>query len=288
MKKVRLRIVSLFIAVTMLLAMMPSTAMAADEVVKTGQVQNSTIYYELTRNDDGEDTLTLRFYEKDTEGENAGVMPDFAVKDGAEDAEAIDKYQNAPWYGSDYRLKITHVIYDKSITRTGYLTATHLYNCAQFDFLNENVEVVGGTIYYIQPVTADSVLLNRSVDAKWADNAIHYDEEENKTKFTTSYFDVEAYIEKYEALLDMNASNLSESDKTAIREACDAYEDESPAFRDAVNQTVVNGRTFGEVLEELSQAIGGEDVTLVVMDEGKSRTAPSTTSSPGMTMGRTP
>lgn len=37
MKKVRLRIVSLFIAVTMLLAMMPSTAMAADEVVKTGQ-----------------------------------------------------------------------------------------------------------------------------------------------------------------------------------------------------------------------------------------------------------
>ena len=99
---------------------------------------------------------------------------------------------------------------------------------------------------------------------------------------------MEAYIEKYEALLDMNASNLSESDKTAIREACDAYEDESPAFRDAVNQTVVNGRTFGEVLEELSQAIGGEDVTLVVMDEGKSRTAPSTTSSPGMTMGRTP
>ena len=68
MKKVRLRIVSLFIAVTMLLAMMPSTAMAAGEVVKTGQVQNSTIYYELTRNDDGEDTLTLRFYEKDTEG----------------------------------------------------------------------------------------------------------------------------------------------------------------------------------------------------------------------------
>ena len=66
MKKVRLRIVSLFIAVTMLLAMMPSTAMAAGEVVKTGQVQNSTIYYELTRNDDGEDTLTLRFYEKDT------------------------------------------------------------------------------------------------------------------------------------------------------------------------------------------------------------------------------
>ena len=43
MKKVRLRIVSLFIAVTMLLAMMPSTAMAAGEVVKTGQVQNSTI-----------------------------------------------------------------------------------------------------------------------------------------------------------------------------------------------------------------------------------------------------
>ena len=124
MKKVRLRIVSLFIAVTMLLAMMPSTAMAADEVVKTGQVQNSTIYYELTRNDDGEDTLTLRFYETNTEGENAGVMPDFAVKDEPEYADAIDKYQNAPWYA--YRNQITHVIYDESITKTGYLTATHL------------------------------------------------------------------------------------------------------------------------------------------------------------------
>ena len=149
MKKVRLRIVSLFIAVTMLLAMMPSTAMAADEVVKTGQVQNSTIYYELTPNDDGADTLTLRFYETDTNG--TGAMPDFAVKDGAEDAEAIDKYQNAPWYDSDYRLKITHVIYDESITRTGYLTATHLYNCAQFDFPSPGRAISQPLIYTTAP-----------------------------------------------------------------------------------------------------------------------------------------
>ena len=59
-------------------------------------MQNSTIYYELTRNDDGEDTLTLRFYEKDTEGENAGVMPDFDATDA--ENEAINYYQNAPWY----------------------------------------------------------------------------------------------------------------------------------------------------------------------------------------------
>ena len=232
-------------------------------------MQNSTIYYELTRNDDGEDTLTLRFYETDPTRENAGVMPDFAVKDEDGQENEPDRYQNAPWYDDDYRLRITHVIYDESITKTGYLTATHLYKCARFDFLNEGVEVVGGTIFYIQPVTADSVLLNCSVDADWADNAIHYDSETDKAKFTTSYFDVEAYIEEHKALLDMDASNLNDGDRAAIQAACDEYEFKSPAFRDAVNQTVVDDRTFGEVLAELSQAIDGEDVTLVVMDKGK-------------------
>ena len=263
------RLLAIAMTLAMALSLLPVGALASGDaqIVESGSVQGSTIHYELTRNDDGADTLTLRFYETDTDREDAGVMPDFAVKDEPEYADAIDKYQNAPWYA--YRNQITHVIYDESITKTGYLTATHLYNCAQFDFLNEGVEVVGGTIYYIQPVTAVSVVLNRSVDAKWADNAIHYDSEEDKTKFTTSYFDVEAYIEKYTALLTMDASKLNNEDRAAIQAACAEYEAKSPAFRDAVNQTAVDGRTFGQVLEELSQAIGGEDVTLVVMDEGE-------------------
>ena len=265
------RLLAIAMTLAMALSLLPVGALASGDaqIVESGSVQGSTIHYELTRNDDGADTLTLRFYETDTDREDAGVMPDFAVKDEPEYADAIDKYQNAPWYDDDYRLRITHVIYDESITKTGYLTATHLYKCARFDFLNGNVEVVGGTIYYIQPVTADSVLLNCSVDADWADNAIHYDSETDKAKFTTSYFDVEAYIEKYTALLTMDASNLNDEDRAAIQAACAEYEAKSPAFRDAVNQTVVDGGTFGEVLEELSQAIGEEDVTLVVMDEGK-------------------
>ena len=160
-------------------------------VMDEGEVQNSTIHYELTRNDDGADTLTLRFYETDTDREDAGVMPDFDATDA--ENEKINYYQNAPWYAR--RNQITHVIYDESITRTGYLTAAHLYNCAQYDFLNPSVELAHNTIHINGEILAEAVKLRCSSGATGVERSIFLNEGNgaNPELVSISYLEAEAF-----------------------------------------------------------------------------------------------
>ena len=99
------------------------------EVFASGDCPGSTTtHYELSSND-GNQTFVLRFYAD--EGSN-GQMTDLIIND---EERPATHYSNAPWY--QYRDKIVKVIYAESITRTGYLTAAHFYNCTRFEFLSD-------------------------------------------------------------------------------------------------------------------------------------------------------
>ena len=119
------------------------------EVFASGNCPGSTTtHYELSSND-GNQTFVLRFYAD--EGSD-GRMTDLIIDD-ANRSEL--HYGCAPWY--QYGTKIVKVIYDESITRTGYLTAAHFYNCTRFEFLNPDVEVTDATIHYYDHIKAKAV-----------------------------------------------------------------------------------------------------------------------------------
>ena len=183
-------------------------------------------------------------------------MPDFAVKDGAEDAEAIDKYQNAPWYGSDYRLKITHVIYDKSITRTGYLTAAHLYNCAKYDFLNPSVELAANTIHINGKILADAVKLRCYSGATGVERAIFLNEGNGADPklVSTSYLEAEAFEAKYGSLL-AGATSLTKEQATELKAA---FETLHPVCKVQLSVDILPGTdvTYRDRLDDLLEAAG--------------------------------
>ena len=155
-----------------------------------GYVLNSSVQYELTTEDAGE-TYTLRFFAESGNGE----MPDFVIDE--ENPENPNRYQLAPWYDSDYRLKITHVIYDESVARTGYLSAAHLYNCTQFDFLNPNVKIASATIHYNDNILAESVKLRYSGNVENASRIVVYRNEKDREKVSVSYLEIEEFLNEY-------------------------------------------------------------------------------------------
>ena len=171
-----------------------ATGTDPDTIALKGYVQNSTVQYELTT-EDGGSTYTLRFFAESGNGE----MPDFAIKDTDPDEhDDIDRYQNAPWYDDNYRLKITHVIYDKSVKRTGYLSAAHLYYCTQFDFLNPYVEIASATIHYNAPIQANSVTLRYSGNVENASKIVVYNNQKDQEKVSVSYLEIEEFLDKYD------------------------------------------------------------------------------------------
>lgn len=212
-------------------------------IVLQGNVQDSTVMYELTKNEDGDDTLTLRFYDPTGNGQ----MPDFAIKDtDPNKLNDIDRYQNAPWYASQYRNNITHVIYDESITRTSYLSAAHMYNCTQFDFLNDDVEIVNATIHYNDSIKAESVTLRYSGDVGNANSIVSYRHEADKAKVTVSYLEIEDFLNRYGNLFaqstidDQLAATLKaafESLPTAckVRLGIDTVPDTETTYRDKLD-----------------------------------------------------
>ena len=167
-----------------------ATGTDPDTIALKGYVLNSTVQYELTTEDDGK-TYTLRFFDESGKGE----MPDFVIDE--ENKENPERYQLAPWYDNDYRLKITHVIYDESIARTGYLSAAHLYNCTQFDFLNPDVEIASATIHYNGAIQAESVKLRYSGNVENASRIVAYCNEEDREKVSVSYLEIEEFLNKY-------------------------------------------------------------------------------------------
>ena len=148
------------------------------EVFASGNCPGSTTtHYELSSND-GNQTFVLRFYAD--EGSD-GRMTDLIIDD-ANRSEL--HYGCAPWY--QYGAKIVKVIYDESITRTGYLTAAHFYNCTRFEFLNPNVEVTNATIHYNDHIKADAVEVYTAA-ANMPASCIAYKYEEDSAKVTFSF-----------------------------------------------------------------------------------------------------
>ena len=148
------------------------------EVFASGDCPGSTTtHYELSSND-GNQTFVLRFYAD--EGSN-GQMTDLIINDKERPAT---HYSNAPWY--QYGPKIVKVIYDTSITRTGYLTAAHFYNCTRFEFLNPNVEVTNYTIHYNDHIKAGAVEVYTAA-ANMPTSCIAYKYEEDSAKVTFSF-----------------------------------------------------------------------------------------------------
>ena len=167
-----------------------ATGTDPDTIALKGYVLNSTVQYELTTEDDGK-TYTLRFFDESGKGE----MPDFVIDE--ENKENPERYQLAPWYDNDYRLKITHVIYDESIARTGYLSAAHLYKCTQFDFLNPNVKIASATIHYNDNILAESVKLRYSGNVENASRIVAYRNEKDREKVSVSYLEIEEFLNEY-------------------------------------------------------------------------------------------
>ena len=164
-----------------------ATGTDPDTIARKGFVLESTVQYELTTDDDGT-TYTLRFFDESGDGK----MPDFVID---EDNKSNPKrYQFAPWYDNAYRSKITHVIYDESIKRTGYLSAAHLYYCTQFDFLNPEVEIAAATIHYNAPIEAASVTLRYSGNVENAGKIIAYNNAEDQKKVSVSYLEIETFL----------------------------------------------------------------------------------------------
>ena len=138
---------------------------------------STTTHYELSSND-GNQTFVLRFY---ADANSDGKMTDLIINDKDRPA---NHYSSAPWY--QYGDKIVKVIYDASITRTGYLTAAHFYNCTRFEFLNPNVEVTNYTIHYNAHIKADAVEVYTAA-ANMPASCIAYKYEEDSAKVTFSF-----------------------------------------------------------------------------------------------------
>ena len=225
-----------------------ATGTNPNDIVLQGNVQNDeTIKYIITKNEDGK--YTLRFY---AEGGN-GEMPDFAIKDGPEDADAENKYQNAPWYAQQYRNNITHVIYDKSITRTSYLSAAHMYNCTQFDFLNPNVEIVNATIHY-NAALADGV---ESVKVRYsgyadAESPIAYHEDTERDKVHISYLEAEEFEEDYNSIL--TSESVTEDQAKTMKAA---YEALPTVCKVQLQNDILEGNTtYATKLEQILAGLG--------------------------------
>ena len=202
-------------------------------VWKEGAVQNGansygTIHYQLLTSDAG-NTYTLRFYESAENGD--GKMADFAIKDNdKETVNDLDKYQNAPWYTEEIRNKITKVVYDKSITRTGYLTACHFYNCREFVFENPDVVIASTTIHWNDQIKADHVSIIRYASAKmetdggniyWANTSkgVNADVAD---RISFVYTEAEQYKEAYASLFATDSLQATKEDVTAAKSAFDA------------------------------------------------------------------
>lgn len=193
-----------------------ATGTDPDTIALKGYVQNSTVQYELTT-EDGGSTYTLRFFAESGNGE----MPDFAIKDTDPDEhDDIDRYQNAPWYDDNYLLKITHVIYDKSVKRTGYLSAAHLYNCTQFDFLNPDVEIAPATIHYNGAIQAESVKLRYSGNVENASRIVAYRNEKDREKVSVSYLEIEDFLDQYGELFTRDT--IDQTDAANLKTAFEA------------------------------------------------------------------
>ena len=164
-----------------------ATGTDPDTIARKGFVLESTVQYELTTDDDGT-TYTLRFFDESGDGK----MPDFVIDE--DNKSNPERYQFAPWYDNAYRSKITHVIYDESIKRTGYLSAAHLYYCTQFDFLNPEVEIAAATIHYNAPIEAASVTLRYSGNVENAGKIIAYNNAEDQKKVSVSYLEIETFL----------------------------------------------------------------------------------------------
>ena len=148
------------------------------EVFANGNCPGSTTtHYELSSND-GNQTFVLRFY---ADAGSDGKMTDLIINDKERPAT---HYSSAPWY--QYGAKIVKVIYDESITRTGYLTAAHFYNCTRFEFLNPNVEVTNATIHYNDHIKADAVEVYTAA-ANMPASCIAYKYKEDSAKVTFSF-----------------------------------------------------------------------------------------------------
>ena len=229
-----------------------ATGTNPNDIVLQGNVQNDeTIKYIITENEDG--NYTLRFYAEGGDGK----MPDFAIKDGAEDADAENKYQNAPWYAPKYRDNITHVIYDKSITRTSYLSAAHMYNCTQFDFLNPNVEIVNATIHYNGYIQAESVTLRYSGDVGNANSIVSYRYETDKEKVTVSYLEIEDFLNRYGNLFAQ--STIGDQQAATLKAA---FESLPTACKVQLGIDTVPGTetTYRDKLDDLLEAAGSGPV----------------------------
>ena len=147
-------------------------------VFKRGDCPDSTTtHYELSSND-GNQTFVLRFY---ADAGSDGKMTDLIINDKDRPA---NHYSSAPWY--QYGAKIVKVIYDESITRTGYLTAAHFYNCTRFEFLNPNVEVTNATIHYNDHIKAKAVEVYTAA-ANMPASCIAYKFNEDSAKVTITF-----------------------------------------------------------------------------------------------------
>lgn len=222
-------------------------------IVLQGNVQNSeTIKYIITKNEDGK--YTLRFYAEGGDGK----MPDFAIKDtNPDERDDIDRYQNAPWYAQQYRNNITHVIYDESITRTSYLSAAHMYNCTQFDFLNPNVEIANATIHYNGYIQAESVTLRYSGDVGNANSIVSYRYETDKEKVTVSYLEIEDFLNRYGNLFAQ--STIGDQQAATLKAA---FESLPTACKVQLGIDTVPGTetTYRDKLDDLLEAAGSGPV----------------------------
>ena len=215
-----------------------------------GYVLNSTVQYELTTEDAGE-TYTLRFFAESGNGE----MPDFVIDE--KNPGNPNRYQLAPWYNSDYRLKITHVIYDESVARTGYLSAAHLYNCTQFDFLNPDVEIASATIHYNDSIQAKSVKLRYSGNVENASRIVAYRNEEDREKVSVSYLEIEEFLNEYGDLF-----NQGTIEKETAEELKVAFEDLPTACKVQLGIDKIPGTdtTYRDKLDTLLETSGSGPV----------------------------
>ena len=249
-----------------------ATGTDPDTIALKGYVLNSTVQYELTTEDDGK-TYTLRFFDESGYGE----MPDFVIDE--ENKENPERYQLAPWYDGNYRLKITHVIYDKSITRTGYLSAAHLYNCTQFDFLNPDVEIASATIHYNGAIQAESVKLRYSGKVENAGKIVSYNNGADQSKIKVSYYEAEQFEanQDYAALWTLSEDNAAEN-ATLIQQAYRDYNKLADVVKKQLNTDTIpsSETTYADKLASLMAKLnlggnvgGNIKYTLSLNDEDK-------------------
>ena len=244
-------------------------ATGVDPDAVDGAILGSTVHYEL-KSADGGASYELRFYESDSNG--SGVVPSFYVKDSTNDP---DKYQNAPWYASEYRSKIVKVTYDESITKTGALTSAHLYNCREIDFLNPDVEIVSSTIHYNDAIQADSVSFVMYSTAKASGSylvgKVSGDDEpapSNRAKISVRYFEAEHYKADYASLFSKSDGEATAEEVSSAKSAFDSL---AGVCRIQLGKDAVPGglESYLAKLNRLAAKFGlGESDTFSVVAEG--------------------